>query len=296
MSVKFQLLRNNGGIARNESRAPCFGSLSGMQSSTGTRMSESFRLSHVTYWPAVWQEERLTEDEIRDWYEYLLSLPVVQDSVKGHTSLEEDVSGDDWSVAVRADIPSDRMLNILALFRYAFVGTAAVQNFLEMVEADVHPKVAFTLAVGCFDHNSFTERRIRPGLDTEHAFVDQAFFGMEDAKRMVEVFQGGGWRSSYEGLQDLYSQTGTYRRGNVDNGASERMTAFTGPSRATGDAYKVKDLCLPFLAVRAIRPALADTNRRQGRGLSSYRGEALRVSPSEMMEIVGWFEEKLHAI
>jgi hypothetical protein len=257
--------------------------------------NERNRLSHIRYNVCERNSLYVTEDKAILWYNYLLSLPFILDSLFEEPNLP-DFPSDDFVVKVRTDIPADRLMNVLALFRYPYVAPGCVFAFARMVAAEVDEAIAFTIAVGVispgYDRDS-PSSFIYAGMDTEHAFVHQRYFSFGDAQNMIGGLLTEEWETLYSGRQEIYNHTGRYVRGGMEDPLHTRLTAFAGPSTASAEAPLAEDLCLPWLALRVVNPGVADWARRNGSSIGTHRTSALTLSLAQLLDVATYIEDRL---
>jgi hypothetical protein len=258
----------------------------------GVRSQDNNKLSHVQYFPVIGNPMYCSEEATSAWYEYLLSLPFIVDSLQDLPNLGL-VGRSEFEVCVRTDIPADRLMNVLALFRYPHVAPGIVEAFTRMCDAEVDEAVAFTVAVGVINPGYCSDEEklyIYVGMDTEHAFIHARHFTIGDAQNMVEQLLTEDWEDLYSGRQATYCSTGVYFRNGMSGSLDSRLTAFAGPSIGSGTSRAMDNLSLPWLAFRQVDQVQADSLRSEGEYLNTLRPTSLVLDMAKLLNIVCWFE------
>jgi hypothetical protein len=275
MSVDFDVHytnRHGGESVRVQTDAPCFGMLCEYN-----EMDSVVRTNKVVFHARRWSTTR----DWKVWARFLESLPFIQDSLAEPIVYAR--SNDNQEVHVRCDIPADRMLNVLSLFRVPYTHRQAIRAFVVMTDADVEPKVAATIALGVVGHRidgiAFCD-----SYDPEHSIVNRMEVGMPDAISLHNVLFGSSWASEYDGEQSLYSESRTYRRG--ERGDSNYIMGWTQPHG--GVSNNNHSMCHTM-----IREQFPELWGRMGRGLGSLRGSERQMDINTLVKAAEWFENKL---
>jgi hypothetical protein len=252
--------------------APCFGMLCEYND-----MDNVVRTNKVVFHARRWSATR----DWKVWARFLESLPFIQDSLSEPIVYER--SNDNQEVHVRCDIPADRMLNVLSLFRVPYTHRQAIRAFVVMTDADVEPKVAATIALGVIGHRidgiAFCD-----SYDPEHSIVNRMEVGMLDAISLHNVLFGSDWASVYNGEQELYSESLTYRRG--EQGDDNYIMGWTQPHGGVDSS--ADSMC--HTMIREQFPELWDRVRR---GTGSLRGSERQMDINMLVKAAEWFENKL---
>jgi hypothetical protein len=264
--------RNGGESVRSQTDAPCFGMLCEYND-----MDSVVRTNKVVFHARRWSDTR----DWKVWARFLESLPVIQGSLSEPIVYER--SNNNQEVHVRCDIPADRMLNVLSLFRVPYTHRQAIRAFVVMTDADIEPKVAATIALGVVGHRS-DGITFCDSYDCEHSIVNRMELGMPDAISLHNVLFGSDWASAYHGDQGLYSEVLTYCRG--ERGDSNYIMGWTQPHGGVDDENRT--MC--HTMIREQFPELWPSVRG---GTGSLRGSERQMDINMLVKAAEWFENKL---
>jgi hypothetical protein len=243
----------------------CFGSLSGYLNSSNTP-------THVRYYPK-WDMSDVGWDV---WAKHLLTMPIIQDAL--HSPIDFSL-GRDVEVNIRCDMPADRLLNMLSLFRLPRVHPALGICFQKLLRMDVEGSIAFVLATTLLEgEEGLGELSLATSFDDEHGFTIPKYLHEADARALYTHFQGEGWEEYYKGEQDVYSESCTYRRGELWDGE----TCLMDYAHRGGEA-SYQETILPG-ALTACKPHLS------GIRMGDLRSSQALLSNDEVMSIVEHLE------
>lgn len=294
MAVHYKILSRAGSVLVEKEQTACFGAMSRNRDFTttvgrgggGSRREDSAVMQKVVFYP---NNHRILEDAMAErttrWWSFLLSLPIVQDS------LFEPPSGDmretSFALSVRCDIPVDRLIGVMCLFRLFRTSGAITTHFCKLLDMDVEPEVAFAMSVGVLDFHAVG--RLETVLECEESFVDAKHTPEADVIGLAQEFCSENWQEKYNGHQGLYDLYGTYVRGESWEGeeADTRLTGWGAPSQpAERDAGIGEDM----VSFRQV----VYTNVLHRIGLANaQRYSELNLTDSELLDIASYIENQL---
>jgi hypothetical protein len=252
----------------------------------GGNREDALVMRNVVFYP---NNYRIREDAVAErttrWWTFLLSLPIVEDS------LFEPPSGDwresSFALSVRCDIPVDRLIGVMCLFRLFRTSHAITTHFCKLLDMDVEPEVAFAMSVGVLDFHSVGQ--LETVLECEEAFIDAKHTTEADVIGLAQKFCSEQWQGEYNGHQGLYDLYGTYVRGEswAGDDASSRLTGWGAPSQPAE-----RDAPVGYDDVSFRQVVYTNVLNRQGLA-NAQRGSGLTLTDSELLDIASYIENQL---